>query len=132
MLFRRSGDCSAGEKSRRIFLEKKKKRALWFETKMLFRRSGTHSTGPKQAQNKSPECREDENIVSCLCLELISILNMPTMELSTEIASLALRAKKSRQIPKTPPVHYGFGPKCSKSVQKSTLRLFGTREVGFG
>ena len=33
---------------------------------------------------------------------------------------------------KPPPVHYGFGPKCSKSVQKSTLRLFGTREVGFG
>ena len=40
------------------------------------------------------ERREEENIASCLCLELISILNMPTMELSTEIASLALRAKK--------------------------------------
>ena len=61
---------------------------------MLFRRSGTHLTGPKQSQNKSPERREEENIASCLCFELISILNMPTMELSTEIASLALRAKK--------------------------------------
>ena len=38
--------------------------------------------------------------------------------------------KKSKQIPKTHPVHYGFGSKCCSGVPGIALRLFGTREVG--